>query len=451
MLAILKHRPFGFFCCLLLLIGGRAEFVGSAAAQERERKVRNDRESVENEGYWIYNDLPGGLAQAQKTGKPLLVVIRCIPCEACAQLDARVVARDPQVRRLLDQFVCVRIVHANGLDLTLFQYDYDQSFAAFMLNADQTIYGRYGTRSHQTESDRDVSVEGFAKALEGALELHRRFPEVRAQLAAKRGPPPPIAVPEQFPSLKGRYGARLDYEGNVVGSCIHCHQVGEALRLVYRDRREPIPDRILFPYPLPSVLGLTLDPKQRATVLEVAAGSSAQLDGFREGDQIISLERQPLLSIADLQWVLHNAPNQGRLQAEVLRDGETLKLPLTLDAGWRRRGDISWRATSWDLRRMTTGGLRLDELTADERSQANIAPDVLALRVRHVGQYGAHAAAKQAGFQKGDVLVSLDGNQQRLTESELMTRLINAQRPGDRLPVVVLRNGKRVSLELPMQ
>ena len=83
-LAILKHRPFGLFFCLLLLTAGAAKFGGSAPAQERERKVRNDRESVENEGYWIYNDLPGGLAQAQKTGKPLLVVIRCIPCEACA-------------------------------------------------------------------------------------------------------------------------------------------------------------------------------------------------------------------------------------------------------------------------------------------------------------------------------------------------------------------------------
>src|SRR5258707_729896 len=101
---------------------------------------------------------------------------RCIPCEACAQLDSRIVERDPVVSKLLDQFVCVRIVQANGLDLSLFQYDYDQSLAAFFLNADGTIYGRYGTRSHETESERDVSVDGFTRALEGALELHRQFP-----------------------------------------------------------------------------------------------------------------------------------------------------------------------------------------------------------------------------------------------------------------------------------
>src|SRR3569623_1986362 len=304
--AMLKTSSLVWGAFALLLT--QALVARQAAAQERERKVRNDRQQVETDGFWIYNDLPAGFAEALKSGKSLLVVIRCIPCEACAQLDARVVARDPQVRRLLDQFVCVRIVHANGLDLSLFQYDYDQSFAAFFLNADQTIYGRYGTRSHETESDRDVSVEGFAKALAGALELHRRFAEVREALAAKRGPPPPIAVPEEFPSLKGRYGSKLDYEGNVVGSCIHCHQVGEALRLVYRERNEPIPDKILFPYPLPAVLGLVMDPKEMATVLEVAGRSSAEKDGFRTGDRIASLQGQPLLSIADMQWELHNAP-----------------------------------------------------------------------------------------------------------------------------------------------
>src|SRR6266446_51411 len=274
-------------------------------AQEREQKVRNDRKTVEEDGYWIYNDLPKAIDEAQKTGKPLLVTIRCIPCEACAKLDAQVVHRDPVVRKLLDEFVCVRIVQANGLDLSLFQYDYDQSFAAFFLNADKTIYGRYGTRSHETESERDVSVEGFGKALAGALELHKQYPANKTDLAAKHGAAVAVPVPEEFPSLKGRYNSRLDYQGNVVRSCIHCHQVGEALRTVYRDKKEPIPERVLYPYPLPDVLGITLDPKERATVLKVAGGSTADKGDFRPGDEIATLEREPLLSIADVQWVLH--------------------------------------------------------------------------------------------------------------------------------------------------
>jgi len=428
-------------------------FITSATgfAQEREKKVRNDKQSVEEAGYWVYNDLPRGIAEAKKSGKPLLVMIRCIPCEACAQLDSQIVERDPAVTKLLDRFVCVRIVQANALDLALFQYDYDQSLTAFTLNADGTIYGRYGTRSHETESDRDVSVEGFARALEGALELHKQFPANKSLLTAKHGPAPAFPVPEEFPSLKGRYGSALDYKGNVVKSCIHCHQVGEALRLVYREKGEQIPETVLYPYPNPDTLGLTMDPKQRSRVLAVTEGSSAERDGYRPGDELATLADQPLLSIADVQWVLHRAGDSKSLKSEIVRGGKKMSLPLTLEPGWRRRGNISWRATSWDLRRMTTGGMRLDNLSPEERQTAGLASDAMALRARHVGQYGAHAAAKNAGFVKGDILVAVGSETGPLTESQLMAWLVNAKRPGDRIPVVILRDGQRMTLELPMQ
>lgn len=94
----------------------------------------------------------------------------------------------------------------------------------------------YGTRSHQTESKDDVSLEGFSKALNKALELHSQFPKNKTALLAKRGPDSEVKVPEQFATFKGKYGAKLNYEGKVVQSCIHCHQVGEALRLTLRGR-----------------------------------------------------------------------------------------------------------------------------------------------------------------------------------------------------------------------
>ena len=110
-------------------------------------------------------------------------MFRCIPCEAFAQLDQEIVERDLRVQALLDQYVCVRVVQANAMDLRLFQFDYDQSFAAFLMNGDKTIYGRYGTRSHQTESDDDVSLEGFAAASRPAW---RFMPAIREQVAAGR-------------------------------------------------------------------------------------------------------------------------------------------------------------------------------------------------------------------------------------------------------------------------
>ena len=420
-------------------------------AQERELKVRGDKKRVEGDGYWIYNDLPRGIEQAKETKKPLLVVFRCVPCEACAQLDEDVVQRDPRVRELLDKFVCVRIVHANGMDLSQFQFDYDQSWSAFFLNADMTIYGRYGTRSHETESKNDVSLEGFSKALAGALELHAQFPKHKAALLAKRGPDSDVKVPEQFPSFKGKYGAKLDYEGKVVQSCIHCHQVGEALRLVARSGKQPIDDKVLFPYPNPKVVGLVLDPKEKATVRQVTAGSDAATGGFRVGDEITSLAGQPILSIADVQWVLHHAGDAAKLSAEVSRDGKIQSLTLTLAKGWRQQDDISWRATSWDLRRMTLGGMRLETLPDDQRRERKLPADGLALRAKWVGQYNEHAVAKRAGFLQDDIILEIDGSRSPATESDLIAKFLRSKRTGDKVTMSVLRGQQRLELSFDQQ
>ena len=49
------------------------------AAQTRDQMVLSDRDNVLGGGKWIYNDLAKGLEGARSTGKPLLVVLRCVP------------------------------------------------------------------------------------------------------------------------------------------------------------------------------------------------------------------------------------------------------------------------------------------------------------------------------------------------------------------------------------
>src|SRR5216117_1638183 len=113
--------------------------------------------------------------------------------------DEQVVRRDPRIASLMDRFVCVRMVQANGMDLSLFQFDYDLTFVAFFLNADKTIYGRFGSRSERKDATKDISLEGFEKALSGALELHKNYPANKTSLLAKRGPEPRFKVPEEYP------------------------------------------------------------------------------------------------------------------------------------------------------------------------------------------------------------------------------------------------------------
>src|SRR5437016_7217730 len=206
----------------------------------------------------------------------------------------------------MDKFVCVRLVQANAIDLTLFQFDYDLTFAVFFLNPDRTIYGRYGSRSERKDATRDISIEGFRQALAGALELHQHYPANQASLAGKQPRPARFKTPDDYPSLRGKYPSKLDYEGKVVQSCMHCHQIGDAQRRFYRDDQKPIPDQVLYPFPMPDVIGLSLDPKEKAKVKNVAAGSAAAKAGLQAADQIFTLEHQPILSLADVQWVLHN-------------------------------------------------------------------------------------------------------------------------------------------------
>ncbi len=432
-----------------------AALAGSALAQpkNREQQVRSDRQKVEADGFWIYNDLPRAFAEAKTTGKPLLVILRCIPCEECVKIDDDLVNQDPRVRPLLDQFVRCRVVSTNGLDLNLFQYDTDQSFAAFLLNADGTIYGRFGTRSHRTYWSDDVSIEGLARALTGALELHKQYPANKVALAGKRGPAPEVPSPEKYPLLKDRYTASLNYAGEVARSCIHCHQIGDAQKALEWSRHKPMDERTLFPYPHPKSIGLILDPKEKATVLRVEADTPAAQAGFRPGDAIRTLAGQPLLSIADVQWVLHRAdPAGAAIKAEVRRGDRQEELTLTLPAGWRHRDDISWRASSWGLRRMGLGGLALEPLPAEERPMANLPPGGMALRVKYVGQgAGPHGAAGRAGFKKGDVLVAFDGRSDLMRETDVLARAVTAHQPGEKVAVTVLRDGKRLELTLPMQ
>jgi S1-C subfamily serine protease len=100
---------------------------------------------------------------------------------------------------------------------------------------------------------------------------------------------------------------------------------------------------------------------------------------------------------------------------------------------------------------MALGGMSLAELTADERRQAGLPADVMALRARHVGEYGSHAVAKKAGFQRGDILVAFDGCGDAMTESQLLAYALQHRRPGDVVSVTLLRDGERKTLSFAQQ
>ncbi len=444
------QKPFAFkithvflFTAFLLL------FPFHVQAQTRQQKVLGDKLKFEATGSWFYNDLEKGFETAARLKQPMLVVLRCIPCEECVKLDDDLIEVNPRLQQLLKSFVRVRIVGTNGLDLSMFQFDTDQSFAAFIFNADGTLYGRYGTRSDRTEWKEDVSVEGLGKAMEAALELHRNYPANKASLIGKQADKPLFASPEKIPSLAPRYKDKLDYEGDTVKSCIHCHMIGEGLKANLRTEQGKIPNSLLFSYPHPKTIGLILDPTQCATVKEVIKGSDAAKSGFQVGDRITHLNGQAILSIADVQWVLHHAPDtDGTVQAAMERGDQKSELTLKLSPDWRSKEDISWRASSWSFRQMGLGGMAVKPSTDEERKELGIADGQMALTVQHVGAYSPHDRAKKAGMLKGDVIIEYDGRKDLLRESDLLAYSINKVEIGRAVKIRIRRGTEERTIEV---
>lgn len=435
--------------CLFGLMG--VCLVSSAIAQDRETKVRNDKKLLEASDFWIYNDLPKAERDAKRAKKPILVVFRCIPCEACHEFDEQVVEREPVIRELLDKFVCVRVPQANGLDLSRFQIDFDMSFGIVYLHHDGTLLGRFGTRTGRENEKDDMHLLGFADSMQRVLKLSADVDQHRTALAGKASKPSAVPVPEEFPMLKGKYTDKLNYEGKVVQSCIHCHQIREAQRMVYRTENKPIPDELMFPWPGLSILGLKMNPETASTITAIEPGSIAAKAKLQAGDRLASMQGQPLVSVADAQWVLQTLGASASIPVEIERNGQIVKTTLELPDGWRRKADISWRATTWDLRRMGFGGMLLESMSDEERKEAGVPADKMALRVKHVGQYGEHARAKQAGLLKDDIVISYDGIDAPRTESELLAHAMQNKRRDDPVQIVALRGKDKKMFTVKLQ
>jgi hypothetical protein len=434
---------------LTLLLLSLAVFASAATVKDREGAVRGEKAKMENDPRWNWNDIDGGFRLAKTTGKPLLVVLRCLPCMSCAGIDASVL-EEQELVPLLDQFVCVRIINANALDLSRFQFDYDLSFSAILFNGDGTIYGRFGSWVHQKDP-LNKTTASFKKALTSALAIHKGYPTNKAALSGKQGGPTPYQTPIEFPALAGKYQSELDWNGKVVASCVHCHMVGDAFRAYYRSQNKPVPVEWIYPQPSIETLGITLATDDIARVEAVADGSAANAAGIQAGDIFTHLNGQPLISIADVSWVLHRSPDSGPLPATILRGGKETAVTLNLPAGWRLKSDISKRVGTWPMRAMAFGGMKMDDLTDEERASLGLDKTQMALRIFHVGEFGQHAAAKKAGFKKDDILIQIGDRKQRLSESALIGDLLLHHLPGEKIPAFILRGKARLELKLPQQ
>jgi serine protease Do len=343
---------------------------------------------------------------------------------------------EPGLRELAAKFTLVRIVEMREIDLRRIQFDWDQTWCVVFLNADGTVYGRYGSRAApRKQAAKDVTAEGLRAAMEGALELHAAFPGNRESLAAKSVPDSPVARIRDFEAMKGRFTEDLPR------GCVHCHFAWEGLRADARAGGKPLPEKLLYPYPMPAVVGFEMDTAARAAVKSVAAGSAAAAAGLRAGDRIVEMEGQPILSVADVQWVLHHAAEPARIRLELERGGKPVAATLELAAGWRRH-DFTWRESTWPLR----PGFKAEPASRGEKEKRGLPPDRAVLKV------GSWVAPKREGAKAGlkpqDWILEIDGKEPPADERGLLELLVLERRRGAAVELTVLRGEKRETLRM---
>ncbi|MFO0968844.1 MAG: PDZ domain-containing protein [Gemmataceae bacterium] len=306
-----------------------------------------------------------------------------------------------------------------GLDLRIFDFDYDRSWMALFIAPEGRVLGRFGG----TDLEGAKRLSAFHLALKNALARHAS--------RRKDGLPAGALPAEDYASAR-KAPPR---------SCIHCHHVHEF------QRADALPKGAWTPageyrYPEPAALGLTLDPEDASRIQETAPDSPAGRASVRAGDFILSAHGVPIASRADLSFALDRAPAAGKLGLVILRSGVEKRIDLDLPARWKEQTDISWR---WSLKALApdppVAGDALDDI---ERKALGIPADRLALRQ---GPFLSDAA-RHAGVRIGDIIVGVDGMRPRLTGRQFEAWFRLSHRPGQETTLLVLRGKEELTIRL---
>lgn len=314
----------------------------------------------------------------------------------------------------------MRLVQITGVDLSVFDFDHDLTWAGFFMNADGLVYGRFGGRDAKGPDTRN-SLAGLHFAMEQALETHRRHAHDKPSLTA------PVYA-EKYPSARKV----------VRNGCIHCHQVKEIRRQEDKDAGTWKRDSI-WVYPLPENIGITLDPDRGNLVRSVLPDSPAAKAGLNVGDTLATLNGRTVFSFADAQYALHYAPGRGAIAVSWNRDGQLMTGSLGVAEGWRKT-NLTWRPSMLDLLpSLTVFGY---DLTAKEKVSVGLGEKQLAFRqIAPV-----HSEAQALGVREGDIIVGVDNLKLEMTVEKFLGYVRQNYLVGDRVTLNVLRDGKKMEL-----
>lgn len=333
--------------------------------------------------------------------------------------------------------MCVRITDMRGVDLRLLPFDFDLTFSMLLMDAERGhVYHRFGGRD-----ERGPDTWLSLAALESVLRATLR--EAAEPLEAK--PPPETRSPLMIEDVAAF--ARRDR-----GECIHCHSIFPAL---YEDSRQrgTWREQDRWVHPSPRKLGLDLDRDDQTLVTSVSPGSPAARGGLEVGDRLRHLSGLSIASASDVMYALHRLPaGDGELEVGYLRGGGRREAVLELAPGWKESSPLeySWRAFKWGF--TPAPGFGGKQLGARELRELGLEEGAFAFRVDYFVTWGDNrrygVEAGRAGLRRNDVFLAASGKSDFASVDHFHAWWRLTREVGSRVPVVVLREGRRRVFEL---
>jgi len=180
-----------------------------------------------------------------------------------------------------------------------------------------------------------------------------------------------------------------------------------------------------------------------AVVTQVEPNSAGGKAGLRTGDVIAKLDGQSVSDAGELQMEVGQKRPGDTVHLEVVRDGKTVSVPVTLEA----MGPATGNASTGTEHGKGRWGLRLGDLSAGARDQLQIPNDVHGAVVEDV-QPGS--PADNAGLQRGDVIVEVNRHAKQ-SAADVAETLSNAPKGQDALLLVWSNGGNTFRVLHPTQ
>ena len=139
-----------------------------------------------------------------------------------------------------------------------------------------------------------------------------------------------------------------------------------------------------------------------ALVTQVEPGSPGAKAGLKNGDVITGLDGHTVNDAGELQVQVGQKRPGTQIKLQVIREGKTMDVPVTLEAMGSRNGEDQSASAGQGKPRW---GLGLEDLTPDVRDQLNAPKDV---RGAVVGNVQPGSPADNAGLQRGDVILEVN-------------------------------------------